>query len=213
MNIEETFTLDAPVARVHAFLSDVHRVAGCVPGVENVTERDDGAYEATLQVQLGPMRAAFAGEVSLATFQDPYRITAEGKGRDRSSGSRAEVAFSGDLEPAGDARTRVVTSADITIRGRLGQFGTGVIRATATEVIRDFVACANTVLQQETEPAGAFPDEGTATTGGPAGSPPATSHPSPPPRVNAGLVLRILRSWLGQIITRVTRFVRDLRRR
>jgi uncharacterized protein len=153
MNIEETFTLDAPVPQVYAFLSDVHRVAACVPGVGDVTQREDGAYEATLQIQMGPIKAAFAGEVTLTTTENPYRIEAHGRGRDKRSGSRAEVLFGGELEPEGDAATRVATSADITIRGRLGQFGTGVIRATATEVIRDFVACANGVLGEERAPA------------------------------------------------------------
>jgi uncharacterized protein len=215
MNIEETFTLDAPVQQVYAFLSDVHRVAGCVPGVGDLTQRDDGAFEATLQVQMGPMRAAFAGEVSLETSENPYHITAEGRGQDRKSGSRAEVTFSGALEPENDDVTRVVTSADITIRGRLGQFGTGVIRATATEVIREFVTCANEVLQEEAAAAAApGPPAGQAPAApGAAATPAAERTPRPRSRVTGRLVLRILVSWLRDIGRRLVEFVRGRWRR
>lgn len=143
MQITETFTLHAPPDRVFAFLSDVPSVAACVPGVEGVARQDDGTYTAQLKVQLGPIRAAFAGEVALEE-QPPDRLTAEASGRDRSSGSRAQVAFEATItEVDGGRHSEIATVADITIRGRLGQFGTGVIRATATEVIRDFVACAD----------------------------------------------------------------------
>jgi uncharacterized protein len=223
MNIEETFTLDAPVPQVYAFLSDVHRVAACVPGVGDVTQREDGAYEATLQIQMGPIKAAFAGEVTLTTTENPYRIEAHGRGRDKRSGSRAEVLFGGELEPEGDAATRVATSADITIRGRLGQFGTGVIRATATEVIRDFVACANGVLGEERAPAGsgaplpaAMASAGSNTSATSEPEPPTTSSspPSPPPApthsstVSLGLVFRIL---VGVVRNAVRAVVRRLR--
>lgn len=211
MRIEESFTLDAPVENVHEFLSDVHRVARCVPGVGEVTQREDGAYEATLQIQMGPIKAAFAGEVTLTTSTDPYRLEAEGRGQDRSSGSRAEIAFTGDLHEADGGTTLVETGADVTIRGRLGQFGTGVIKATATEVIRDFVACANETLAAEAAPARvAEGDGGTDAVGGDAGVV-ATAERSPAPAATptgfGKLLLRIVRTWLVDTFRRLVSFL------
>lgn len=207
MRIEERFTLDVPVDEAFAFLSDVRRVAACVPGVEDMTEREDGSFGARLQVRLGPIKASFEGEVGLVADAAARRLTATGQGRDRGSGSRAEVAFSGDLLPGEAGGTEVVTVADVTIRGRLGQFGTGVIRATATEVLRDFVACANATLASDraagtaggagagsdVPPGGGVPPDGPAR--GPASGAPA-------PSVGAGLVLRVVRSWLRDLLTR-----------
>lgn len=142
MKIEETFVLQAPPDRVFAFLSDVEQVASCVPGVEGLTQTDEGDWEAGLKAQLGPIKAAFRGQVHLTTTP-PGRLEAAGKGQDRASGSRVEVGFTADVTPLDDGRSQVSAVADVTMRGRLGQFGTGVIRATATELIREFVTCAD----------------------------------------------------------------------
>lgn len=143
MRIEERFVLDASPEATFEFLSEVDRVSQCVPGVEGLRRRDDGTYEAQLRAEVGPIRAVFAGSLEL-TPRPPAQLTARGRGRDRTSGSRVEVTFDARLSPLdGAQRTTVDSVADVTIRGRLGQFGTGVIRATATELIRDFVACAN----------------------------------------------------------------------
>ena len=203
MRIDERFTLEVPVEEAFAFLADVRRVAGCVPGVEDLTEQEDGSFTARLKVQLGPIKASFDGEVSLTTDVALRRLTASGQGRDKGSGSRAEVAFTGDLEPRDDGHTDVVTVAEVTIRGRLGQFGTGVIRATATEVLRDFVACANDSLRADlpgTPPHGdgvaPHPD------GSVQGTVPGRSAARPAPTAGLGLALRIARSWLRSLLTR-----------
>lgn len=204
MRIDERFTLEVPVDGAFAFLSDVRRVAGCVPGVEDLTEQEDGSYTARLKVQLGPIKASFDGEVSLTTDAVARRLTASGQGRDKGSGSRAEVAFTGDLEPREDGRTDVVTVAEVTIRGRLGQFGTGVIRATATEVLRDFVACANASLRADL-PGTAPHGDGVAVHADDSvqGSVPGRSAaPRSAPTAGLGLALRIMRSWLRSLLRR-----------
>jgi carbon monoxide dehydrogenase subunit G len=197
MRIDERFTLEAPLETAFAFLADVRRVAGCVPGVEGLTEQEDGSFTAQLKVQLGPIKASFDGEVALVTDRDARRLTATGQGRDKGSGSRAEVAFAGDLEERDDGSTDVVSVAEVTIRGKLGQFGTGVIRATATEVLRDFVACANATLRADAAAAAAGehgPGDGVA-----GGAAPRAAL-TPAPTVGLGLALRIGRSWLRSLL-------------
>lgn len=206
MRIEERFTLEVPVDAAFAFLSDVRRVAGCVPGVEDLTEQEDGSFAARLKVQLGPIKASFDGEVSLTTDEAAKRLTATGQGRDKGSGSRAEIAFTGDLFEREDGHSDVDTVAEVTIRGRLGQFGTGVIRATATEVLRDFVACANESLRADLPGTSAHRDgvapQSDDTVGGRASGRPAAPAPRLAPTAGLGLAMRIARSWLRSFFTR-----------
>lgn len=204
MRIDERFTLEVAVEDAFEFLSDVRRVAGCVPGVEDLTEQEDGSFTARLKVQLGPIKASFEGEVSLTTDAAARQLTASGHGRDKGSGSRAEIAFTGELEPRDDGKTDVVTIAEITIRGRLGQFGTGVIRATATEVLRDFVACANESLRADLSRTAPRVDSVTPhTTDLTEDSVRGTSPVRrPAPTAGSRLVLRIVRSWLRSLLTR-----------
>lgn len=202
MRIDERFTLEVPVETAFDFLSDVRRVANCVPGVEGLTEQEDGSFSARLKVQLGPIKASFEGEVSLTVDVDARRLSAAGQGRDKGSGSRAEISFTGDLEPRDDGHTDVATVAEVTIRGRLGQFGTGVIRATATEVLRDFVACANHSLRADPPGTSSHgdgvvldPDDSVR---GPV--PGGSAAPRPAPTAGLGLALRIARSWLRSLL-------------
>lgn len=135
----------APLADVAGFLVDAQRISRCVPGVESVEEVGNGEYRATLQARLGPVAAAFQGTLRLDDSEAPNRLSAFGEGHDQRSGSQAKVEFTADLEED-DGETVVRAHADVAIRGRLGQFGTGVINSTAREMVREFAQCINNTL-------------------------------------------------------------------
>ncbi|MGH2776627.1 MAG: CoxG family protein [Actinomycetota bacterium] len=187
MIITESFILQAERERVAALLTDIERVAACVPGVENVTMTEPNTYEAVLRMQVGPIKSSFSGSVQVDPSGAPARLAAKAQGKDRSTQSMAKVGFSATLEEIGDGTTRVDAEADVSIRGRLGQFGTGVIQATATQMLNDFATCVNTSL-------GAAEDEG------------AESPPAPERTLRVGRVVA-LSLW-----ARVVAFVRSLRR-
>lgn len=224
MRIEETFTLTGGRDEVFALLTDVPSVAGCVPGVDKLTQAEDGSWTAELSARLGPIKATFAGQVEL-TPTSPDHLEATGQGKDRRTASQVAVTFTADLVDQGPTATRVDAVADVTIRGRLGQFGTGVIRATATELIRDFVACADQTLQHRAlqhratshdhAPAGAPDTQARATE--PASSPTRTSpaHQPSPARpqdslATAKLVGRIALRTLAQAVSWVVARIREL---
>ncbi len=188
MIITESFILQAGRERAAALLTDIERVATCVPGVENVVMTEPNTYEAVLRVQMGPIKSSYTGSVQVDPSDVPARLVAKAQGKDRSTQSMAKVGFSATLEEIGDGTTRVDAEADVSIRGRLGQFGTGVIQATATQMLGDFATCANVVL-------GATEEER-------AGSPPAKER-----------TLRVGRVVGLSLWARLVAFVRSLRRR
>ncbi|MQA99870.1 MAG: hypothetical protein GEU78_06195 [Actinobacteria bacterium] len=146
MIISEIFSLDGPRDRVAALLLDVENIQSCVPGVSEVTKVAADGYRATLSAQVGPIKSSFQGSVTLDASESPERLRASARGKDRASGSMATVTFDARLIEAGTNLTTVETTADVTIRGRLGSFGTGVIQATAKQMIGDFVSCVNSRL-------------------------------------------------------------------
>lgn len=149
MIIEQTFAVNASHEQTVEFFSDIQQVGSCIPGVEGVRETEPGQYEATLAVRLGPIRAAFKGSVSLDEGQAPARLKASGEGRDRATGSIAKVDFTADLSEDQPGVTTVCTVADLAIRGKLAQFGTGVMKAAAGEIVQEFAACANAKLVEQ----------------------------------------------------------------
>lgn len=148
--------MTASPEQVAAFFLDIDRMVQCIPGVDGVQGKGPDEYEGTMAVGVGPIRAAFAGTVTLDRTHVPEKFVAHGRGKDRATGSSAVIEFSALLsEIEGD--TEVDVTADVTVRGRLGRFGTGVMQATATELVRDFTACANASLAQQAASAQAQP--------------------------------------------------------
>lgn len=148
MRITEQFHIAAAPASVAEMLSDVVEVAGCVPGVEAVRPAEGGepgAYDADLAVKVGPIKAKFSGSLTLDTSGSPDVIKAAGKGKDRATNSQVSVQMVANLLPSGEG-TDVTVEADVAIRGRLGQFGLGIIQGTASELTKSFAACLQSRL-------------------------------------------------------------------
>lgn len=161
MRITESFQMPGSVEAVAAMLSDVNQVAMCVPGVEGIKPAADGtpdSYEADLSVKVGPIKAKFAGSITLDTTDGPGTIRASGRGKDRATNSQVTVGMTAVLTAVGDG-TNVAVEADVAIRGRLGQFGLGVIQSTASEITRAFATCLQARMSGDEEGALAARDE------------------------------------------------------
>jgi carbon monoxide dehydrogenase subunit G len=186
MLIEETFSVDAPKSEVIRLLLDIPRMASCVPGVEDLRRVDDDRYEATVLVRMGPIQARFKGDVTVDATGAPDTLVATASGRDATTGSVAQVSFVADLVENGDS-TEIRSVSNVTIRGRLGQFGSGVVTATAREMVKSFAQCVGQEL------AGTAP-----------GAAPDTLRPSKP--VGFGSILfRGVTVWLREVWHRIVR--------
>lgn len=152
MIIEERFWIDSPRDRVVEFLSDIPSVGACVPGVEGLRRVNDAEYEASLVVRIGPITTRFSGSVQIDDSQAPDTILATASGRDGNTGSVAQISFSAHLVEIQKGTTEVRSTSDVSIRGRLGQFGTGVVTGAARTVVREFAICANAAIGSKGTP-------------------------------------------------------------
>lgn len=219
MLIEQKFLLAAPREEVAGFFVDIDQVAACIPGVEDVEETAPGQYAAVLAMRLGPIRAAFRGSLVLDAKDAPQRLVATGEGRDRATGTVAKVTFTADLAEAGPAQTEVTAVADLSLRGRMAQFGTGVVRAAAGEMVSEFAARAN---QRFTAPAPVGPAPvGPAAVGFPqpqgaeartVQDGPASEQPGAAPRRSRGLLRVVLRGLTEALLHRVRQWWAGRRR-
>jgi carbon monoxide dehydrogenase subunit G len=151
MKISQEFVVERPSAEVWTFFQDVPAVAQCLPGAALANQNDDGSYEGTLSVKLGPMTAAFEGKCVITPDESNLTATIEGKGVDKRGGSRGQVSVVYHLsdDPAG---CKVVIDADITLSGPAAQFGrTGLINEMSKRLIEDFVGCLEGKLGAGTE--------------------------------------------------------------
>jgi len=140
MKLEQSFEVSAPVDQVWEALIDIERVVPCLPGAA-VTGRgqEEGSYDGTFSVKIGPTTASYAGRLSLENVDESaHTATMQANGTDRrgQGGARASIVSTLD---AIDGRTRVEVDTDYQITGRLARFGRGgMIEDIAERLLTEF---------------------------------------------------------------------------
>lgn len=146
MKISQEFSVAKSPEAVWDFFQDVPSVAHCLPGAELLGDAEGGGYEGKLSVKLGPMTAAFEGKATISPDEASKSATIEGRGVDKSGGSRGQVKVDYRIEPD-EVGSKVSVDADITLSGPAAQFGrTGLINEMSKRLIGDFVSCLEAKL-------------------------------------------------------------------
>lgn len=149
MKISQEFVVARPVGHVWDFFQDVPSVAHCLPGAELSSQNDDGSYEGSLSVRLGPMTSAFEGTATITPDEANMTATIDGKGVDKKGGSRGQVKVVYAIVEDSDG-AKVTVDADVTLSGPVAQFGrTGLINEMSKRLIGDFVTCLEGKLAAE----------------------------------------------------------------
>lgn len=165
MELTNEFTVAIPPEEAWAVLTDVERIAPCLPGAR-LDEVAGDEYRGTVKVKVGPISAEYRG---VATFveQDAgtRRAVLRAEGREARGQGTARATVTAVLEPSGSATTvRVVT--DLAISGRVAQFGRGVLADVSTRLLAQFAESLEATVLAGGAPVA--PDAPALTTAGPA---------------------------------------------
>ena len=83
MKLEQSFDVDAPLDAVWAALIDVQRVAPCLPGAEVTEVGEDGTYNGTFSVKIGPATASYRGTLKIEEVDEAAHRVDDARERDR----------------------------------------------------------------------------------------------------------------------------------
>lgn len=140
MRIEKTFDLNHPREVVWRKMNDVYAVAECLPGASIVEKLGDNRYKGRMSVKVGPMAAAFDGEIGIDSKLQDWTAIVSGKGADTRSSSRASGSMTYRLDEVAPGKTTVAVISEINLAGPLAQFGKGaIIQEIASRITADFV--------------------------------------------------------------------------
>jgi carbon monoxide dehydrogenase subunit G len=187
MKLEQSFDVQASIARVWEALIDLERVAPCLPGA-SITERDDdGTYHGTFQVKLGPTTAAYRGTIRIEDLDEAsHRATLKARGTDKRGQGGANATIVNTLSDDGSGGTRVEAVTDFTITGRLARFGRGgMIEDISNRLMRDFATCLQARIGADEAPAPAAPSGAEVTAGDAPPESVAAADPDVPPAPEA----------------------------
>lgn len=139
VQIERSFSLPGSVAAAWSVLSDVERVAGCMPGA-SITERvADDRYKGAIAVKFGPASMSFRGEVTVLAIDPATRtVRLAGKGTDSTGSSGASMDLTASIEPEDGAASCLKGTSEVMVSGKAAAFGSRMMSSVAEQVLRQF---------------------------------------------------------------------------
>jgi uncharacterized protein len=153
MKLDNEFTVAVPVSQAWEVLTDLERIAPCMPGAQ-LTGATDGVYTGKVKIKVGPVTAEYSGTARFSEKDDTaYRAVIDARGRDARGNGNATAVISARLEAAGES-TIVNVSTDLTIAGRIAQFGSGMIKEVSAKLLGQFVECLENTLGESADAAG-----------------------------------------------------------
>jgi carbon monoxide dehydrogenase subunit G len=145
MELNNEFRVDVPAAQAWEVLTDVERIAPCMPGAE-LQEVTGDEYRGVVKVKVGPITTQYRGVARFLEKDDTgYRAVLRAEGRESRGQGSANATVTAQLVPDGDA-TVVTVVTDLVITGRVAQFGRGVLADVSAKLLDQFVACLETKL-------------------------------------------------------------------
>jgi len=159
MKIQNSFTLDAPMARVWPLLTDIPTVAACVPGV-GLTHEADGVHSGSVKSKVGPVTAEYRSSARLLECNElQRRVVLEATGLDSRGEGNVQMLVEAQMASLGD-RTRVDFSTEISGTGKVAELGRGVLQAASKKLLVQFVACMSAKLRDTEATANSLPAGG-----------------------------------------------------
>jgi hypothetical protein len=140
MELTNEFRVGVPVEEAWAVLTDVERIAPCMPGAQ-LTEVDGETYTGSVKVKVGPITAQYKGSATFVEKDDvAHRAVLKADGRDTRGQGNASAVVTATLVADGDG-TSVTVSTDLTVTGKVAQFGRGVLADVSAKLVGQFVQC------------------------------------------------------------------------
>jgi carbon monoxide dehydrogenase subunit G len=149
MELSNEFDVSVPIAQAWAVLTDVERIAPCLPGAQ-LQEVEGDEYRGVVKVKVGPITAQYKGAAHFVEKDETnHKAVLWASGRDTRGQGNASASITAELTPKGDS-THVSVLTDLTITGKVAQFGRGVIGDVSVKLLDQFVEnLESTVLSGE----------------------------------------------------------------
>jgi carbon monoxide dehydrogenase subunit G len=145
MELTSDFTVDIPVDQAWQVLTDLERIAPCLPGAElRDVEGDD--YHGVVKVKVGPITTEYRGKVTFVERDEgAHRAVLRAQGREVRGQGQANATITATLAES-DASTRVSVVTDLNITGRVAQLGRGVLADVSNRLMSEFVETLEATL-------------------------------------------------------------------
>jgi len=136
MDMTGEFRIPASRQRVWEGLNDPQILKECIPGCQTIEKVSDTELTAKVLAQVGPVKANFAGKVTLSDLDPPQSYTIAGEGSGGVAGFAKGSAKVNLAEDGGATVLNYVVQAHVG--GKLAQIGSRLIDSVARKMAENF---------------------------------------------------------------------------
>jgi carbon monoxide dehydrogenase subunit G len=177
MDLNHQFTVNVPIDEAWVILTDLERIAPCLPGAQ-LTEVEGDTYRGQVKIKVGPILAQFKGQASFISRDDvAHKASLKGEGRDTTGKGNASAVITAELTSVSPTSTTCTVHTDLTISGKVAQFGRGALADVSDKLLAQFSENLNQLI-----------------TGAPSTSTPTTATAAPAPAPSEQPAIRIINS-------------------
>jgi uncharacterized protein len=138
MEITDSFRVSTPIDATWKVMLDIEGIAPCMPGAQ-LQEVEGDEYRGIVKVKVGPITAQYKGSARLAEVDEANRrIVIDASGRDTRGQGNAKATIVVTMTPEGGG-TKVAVATDLSITGKVAQFGRGVLADVSSKLMGQFV--------------------------------------------------------------------------
>lgn len=146
MDLNHQFTVAVPVEDAWKILTDLERIAPCLPGAQ-LQEVEGDIYRGVVKIKVGPIQAQFKGQASFVERNDAaHKAVLKGEGRDTGGKGNASALITAEMTAVDATSTSVTVNTDLSITGKVAQFGRGAMADISDKLLGQFVENLNTMI-------------------------------------------------------------------
>ena len=151
MELSNEIDVNAPIEEVWKAFNTPERIAPCLPGAE-LQEVDGDNFNGLVKIKVGPITAQYKGTATyLDKDESSQKVVIKGDGRDTRGAGNASATITAVLTEVSSNTTNVNVHTELTITGKVAQFGRGAISDVSGKLMTQFAKNLERLLETPSE--------------------------------------------------------------
>ena len=146
MKLKGKETFQASAQQIWDILMDKDKLAAVTPGVTELKETGHSQYEAIADIDIGPVKGKFKGNLEMLDKIPPYDVTL--KAKQLSKIGNADVTINLSLAEENDNECTLAFSGQAKMSGVLARMGQRVMTGVASTITKQFFTALREELKQ-----------------------------------------------------------------
>ncbi len=139
--LDKSFEVPQGTDLVWEHLIDPEKIMDCVPGVSIDEKVGDNHYKGKVGMKFGPMGVKYDADIHYNEIDKANRkIIITGEGVDSKGNGNAEMMMTIDLIERAEGGVKLDAIMDVTVNGKIAQFGSRLITTVSNQLFKQFVS-------------------------------------------------------------------------